>query len=198
MSTPTENHRIVSRGTYGWKRQPGSSYPEAYYGYNIPMENQFFKEYLEKKNITMNNPLSSGHAFSSSYAPAGGVTEADMIQRCNLRRGCHPQLPARQNQTSYILDSNLDFRLCPYGEQEDIGLFPEEEETVISEEVGITAEEMQAMDQDLATVAGETGNLNSVNEIKTSDIQGVQAQNNSSIWLALGTLIFLSFYFSRK
>ena len=200
-----ESNRIVSHGTSGWKRQPGSSYPEAYYGYDVPMENKFFKEYLTKKKVKMTHPLASGYAFSSSYAPVGGITETDIMQRCNLRRGCHPQLPARQNETSYILDSNSDFRLCPYGQKEDMGPIGEESsETFVTsaEELGITEEEMAAIDEELSIIAEEAETVSPKTIEKEVDATkpnpSVQMQVDSSIWFALGALIFLSFYFSRR
>jgi len=205
MSSP----KSISSGTIGWKRQLGSSYPDAYYGYNIPLEDKYFKEYLSKKDIKMTHPLASGYAFSNSYAPAGGVTEGDLLQRSKLRRACHPHLPSRQNQTSYVLDSHIDTSLCPYdgvSEEREVGGTSEEGD-VISEEGGvISEEEVDNMAEELAGLEEErqveeeglTELGVSSDVITPSEINAAKCDIDNSVWFAIGLLVFLIFYFSRR
>lgn len=198
-----ESSEIHSKGTYNWANQPGSSYPQAFYGYHIPLENEFFKDYLRNKNIRLTYPLASGYQVATSYAPAGGVTSNDVLKMCKLKRGCHQQLPARQNKESYILDSYREKDFCPYKtpsplaeeflaeetlpEMEAPMSVPEEEMSMPTEEIPIE-EEMPVpipMEEETQEMAPPVDNLSKVSE----DI-------NKSIILGIGVLLFLGFYYS--
>ena len=116
-----EKCTFVSDGTPNWEtrfgskhpgsKHPGSTYPYTFSGYSVPLENKFFDEYLQSKNITPQEPIASGFAYANSYSPIGGVSEQDVMERYNFKRVCDPHMPRRQNVTSFALDSMRD-ELC--------------------------------------------------------------------------------------